>query len=96
MCCYRPRDYAFNRPTCFGVPRRDELGRDYVPVWVGFRVWAEAPLWLFRIYDVEGDTLYLKYGHACYKSTRLHYPVRDCQGVARRLRLLTKNISNLK
>ena len=92
LCCYRLRDYAFNRPTCFDVLQRDGQGREYVSVWTGFCVWAETPLRLFRIYDVEGETLYLKYGHAYYKSTRLHYPVRDRQGVARRLRLQIKNI----
>lgn len=88
LCCYRSHDYVFNRPTHFAVPEHDAQGQEYVSRWAGFCVWAEAPLKLFRIYDVEGDTLYLKYGHAYYKSTRLRYPVCDRRGVSRRLRLL--------
>lgn len=87
LCCYRSRDYAFNRPTAFSVPATDGQGREYVSGWAGFCVWAEAPLRLFRIYDAEGDTLYLKYGHAYYKSTRMRFPVGDRKGVSRRLRL---------
>lgn len=62
LCCYRTRCYELNLPTTFFTPARDTDGRPYRMGWTGFCVWAEEPKKVFRIYDVDGETLYLKYG----------------------------------
>ena len=47
------------------------------------------PKKVFRIYDVDGETMYLKYGAAYYKSVRRRFPVPDRRGLARRTGQLT-------
>ena len=86
-CCYRYRNYSYNRPTYLGTPRVDSRGRSYVECWGGFCVWSSAPKKVYRVYHVEGDTLYLKSGLTFYKSHRHRPPVPDRAGVARRQRL---------
>lgn len=89
LCCYRTRCYELNLPTTFFTPARDTDGRPYRMGWTGFCVWAEEPKKVFRIYDVDGETLYLKYGAAYYKSVRRRFPVPDRRGLARRTGQLT-------
>lgn len=84
-CCYRYRNYGFNRPTYLGVPLLDESGRPYVLSWNGFCVWSCAPKKVYRVYHVEGETLYLKSGSSFYKSHRHRPPVLDRTGVSRRI-----------
>lgn len=94
LCCYPMRDYAYNRPTCFDREERDSRGRPYMRSWGGFCVWASDPLKAYRVYGVDGDTLYLKYGPGYYKSTGMRPPVPDRVGVRRKLGLLPAQEKN--
>ena len=94
LCCYPVCDYAYNRPTGFGREERDSRGRPYMRSWGGFCVWASDPLKAYRVYGVDGDMLYLKYGSDYYKSTGMRPPVPDRAGVRRKLGLLPAHGKN--
>lgn len=76
-CYYRYRNYTFNRPTYFGTPLQDAEGRPYILSWRGFCVWATDARRVYRVYAVDGDTVFLKYGARYYRSWRGHAPVGD-------------------
>lgn len=86
-CFYQYRNYRFNRPTFFGTPLIDADGRPYILAWRGFCVWAFDPKRVYRVYHVEGESVFLKQGSIFYKSLGRRPPVPDRAGLARRTRL---------